>query len=392
MNSINKQLSQEEIVNPMLIQQIQQQINLQFPHYTSKQKAFKLATMIHNKIDQSLPNYSNTTKKNVRNALLVTKLSPNSFTINSKDIIDTSIHIARNEELETSLPRWIQSKFNIEPTSIENYVNNLIEERTKIENEMTRGGKDEFLIPQQNLKRDSKQNVRSVLSYSEIAATSYTDVAENRSLGFGDLHTNVFPEKPFRGKKKNMLVAIVAFLIMIILATIVDRAFETSNEINNVEIIEANAVTYIRPANELPSYLQYEPINESALRTWLDGRNSILADEPYFSTIVTVANRHNLHPFLLFAITGQEQGFVPRTHENATEIANNPFNVFHSWQDFNTNILESSQIAAKTIINLSEERPENADPFQWINRKYAEDPNWWKGVSSIFTTLEDEVQ
>jgi len=117
-----------------------------------------------------------------------------------------------------------------------------------------------------------------------------------------------------------------------------------------------------------------------------------LADEPYFTTIISVADEYNLHPFLLFAITGQEQGFVPRTHKKAEKIANNPFNVFHSWEEYNTTISESSIIAAKTIINLSQERPEDTHPLQWVNRKYAEDPNWWKGVAAIFERMEKEVR
>ena len=73
-------------------------------------------------------------------------------------------------------------------------------------------------------------------------------------------------------------------------------------------------------------------------------------------------------------------------------MANNPFNVYHSWEDFSTNISESSQITARTIVNLSKDRPEEVDPIHWINRKYAEDGNWWQGVSSIFNQLEGVVQ
>lgn len=148
-------------------------------------------------------------------------------------------------------------------------------------------------------------------------------------------------------------------------------------------------VPYPGKYNELPLELKYTEIDSSALIIKLNERDSLLADPPYFDTILHTAKAYNIHPLLLFAITGQEQGFVPRTHPDAETIANNPFNVFHSWRDYNTTIMDASRIAAKTIINLSKDRPEDEHPLQWINRKYAEDPNWWIGVDRLFRQLHD---
>jgi hypothetical protein len=98
----------------------------------------------------------------------------------------------------------------------------------------------------------------------------------------------------------------------------------------------------------------------------------------------------------LFAITGQEQQFVPRTGRNAIKIANNPFNVYHSWYEYNTNVSNSAKIAASTIINLSKGRPESVNPLCWINLRggiggYAEDANWWIGVSKIFKEIKSRI-
>ncbi|MFD2117800.1 hypothetical protein ACFSTH_17160 [Paenibacillus yanchengensis] len=139
--------------------------------------------------------------------------------------------------------------------------------------------------------------------------------------------------------------------------------------------------------NELPIHLQYIDRDWEVLRSYLETKQSYLADDPYFSTVVDVAKQFDIHPVLLFAITGQEQGFVPKSNNNAATIANNPFNVFHSWQDFNTNITESTEIAARTITRLSKEKPDKVDPIVWINREYAEDPNWASGVNTIFSTI-----
>lgn len=139
--------------------------------------------------------------------------------------------------------------------------------------------------------------------------------------------------------------------------------------------------------NELPANYQYTNIDEEKLKEYLSTRNSLLTDEPYFSAIIETAQQFNIHPILLFAITGQEQGFVDRDHDRANEIANNPFNVFYSWEDYNTSIEDTVAIAARTIVNLSKERPNNVDAIVWINRKYAEDPNWSTGVKSLFETM-----
>lgn len=144
------------------------------------------------------------------------------------------------------------------------------------------------------------------------------------------------------------------------------------------------------------SELDYVEVNTDTLKDFLDKRDSILTDEPYFSTIIDVSKNLNINPLLMFAILGQEQGFVPRTNNYAYKIANNPFNVFGSWRKYNTNIRDSSEIAARTLINLSSDKPYDEDIIKWINTRggqggYAEDENWWIGVKSIFEKLNSET-
>jgi hypothetical protein len=141
----------------------------------------------------------------------------------------------------------------------------------------------------------------------------------------------------------------------------------------------------------LPDYLMYKTVNVSNLKDFLNSRNSLLAEEPYLSTILAVSKDFNLNPLVMFAITGQEQSFVPKNSENAYKIANNPFNVFNSWKKYNTNIADTSNIAARTIVNLCKNRPDNMDAFTWVNRKYSEDKDWSKAVRSIFKQLEGNV-
>ncbi|MDQ6418063.1 hypothetical protein RB620_01305 [Paenibacillus sp. LHD-117] len=139
--------------------------------------------------------------------------------------------------------------------------------------------------------------------------------------------------------------------------------------------------------NELPAELRYAEVDRALMEAYLNDRGSILADAPYLNAIIQTARDFDIHPAVLFAITGQEQSFVPRSHKKAKEIANNPFNVFYSWEKFNTTIEQSSAIAARTINRLSKDKPTDMDPFVWINREYAEDPNWSIGVRSIFSDI-----
>ncbi len=134
----------------------------------------------------------------------------------------------------------------------------------------------------------------------------------------------------------------------------------------------------------LPDYFDYIEIDEIKLKEYLSNRNSLLIEDEYFYDIIQTSKEFNLNPLILFAITGQEQGFVPKGKDDANKIVNNPFNVFISWRHYNTDIKDSSEIAARTVINLSKGAVEGQNIFKWINRLYADDPNWYKGVEELF--------
>lgn len=155
---------------------------------------------------------------------------------------------------------------------------------------------------------------------------------------------------------------------------------------NNIIPLENSVVNA-----HLPDYLMYKNVNITDLKEFLKSKNSLLIEEPYFSTILSVSKDFNLNPLVMFAITGQEQSFVPKDDENAYKIANNPFNVFYSWKKYNTSILDSASIAARTLVNLCKNKPNDIDAFTWINRKYSEDKSWSKAVRSIFKQLEGNV-
>lgn len=346
---LQDQLLQKVVLNEKRITEIRERIQVRYHAASSEQKSRILAKAIHRLIDGSLPNFSIETKKSIRTELIKHKLTKNSLSISANDIMKYSIELATREEIEKEMSPWITENLETDPQLAIRYLEELY----------------------QDLSPVHSNTIDSVKSHKEVPMNNHT-------------------AKHKRWKQTLFFLGAAAVLLLLFIA----RTVETQHKDVAIEKpVEHAAVKSTELAsNDLPPHMQYKPVNDEKLRSWLNGRNSLLADEPYFSTILQVAVEFNINPLLLFAITGQEQGFVARDHEKAQEIANNPFNVYHSWEDFNTDILESSQIAARTIVNLSKERPEDVDPIQWINRKYAEDENWWKGVSAIYSQLVIAVQ
>ncbi len=225
-----------------------------------------------------------------------------------------------------------------------------------------------------------------------------------------------------------LIVPVVLILVMVIIVLIVGAIQITqraaANELERQEAIlarEASISLYIEDMNipaglpvaedasvfpfepegdllgssddDLTSHLhkdlQYREIDNQQLVSYLENKNSSLARIEIVETLVQVASTYNVNPLLLIAITGQEQGFVPKNHADADLMVNNPFNVYESWLDYNTDFENACKIAAGTVVKLSEGRPEEVDPIAWINRKYAEDDKWHEGVTYFFHEVSD---
>ncbi|WP_051290020.1 M23 family metallopeptidase [Paenibacillus massiliensis] len=145
--------------------------------------------------------------------------------------------------------------------------------------------------------------------------------------------------------------------------------------------------------------LTYKALNITAVQKWLQARNSALAEESILRMIDQAGKATNVDPYLLIAITGAEQSFVPASHPKASQIVRNPWNVFGSWNSgkgATLNTGESARIAARTIVKLSKGRPADANPIQWLSSRdnpngyYAADTeNWWKNVSSFYDQLSN---
>lgn len=161
---------------------------------------------------------------------------------------------------------------------------------------------------------------------------------------------------------------------------------------NSGSAVKNGGTKNISAAEVLPQELLWKDFDKEKLRAFLNSRNSILAQDRYLTSIIDICRKKDVNTILMIAITGQEQSYVPKNKPNAEKIANNPFNVYHSWYEYNTDIEDSTSIACNTVINLSKNRPEAIHPIQWINRKYAKDQNWWIGVSNCFDQIKKYVK
>jgi hypothetical protein len=119
----------------------------------------------------------------------------------------------------------------------------------------------------------------------------------------------------------------------------------------------------------------------------LNTRNGLIGTSEQFNQIIHEAYLNDIDPLLLFAIIGQEQAFVQDNSNYSAKILNNPYNVYHSWMEYNTTLRDSTQIAINTIKNRLNKAPFSASAFKWLNMTYAEDTNWHTGVRLIYTHL-----
>lgn len=173
----------------------------------------------------------------------------------------------------------------------------------------------------------------------------------------------------------------------------------TQEQINQMEqqisenemILSTNAA----PVNE--PELRYQNIQSVSLYNYVHAHDSTFTLQD-IQMICNAAQHYDISSALLIAITGQEQSFDP-PGPDAIRIKNNPFNVFYSWQVYNTNLSDASNIAANTVRHkLSSPPPQGETPISWMNDPrnpwgiYATDPNWAYGVSNIFNSIMQYLQ
>ncbi|GGF90062.1 glucosaminidase domain-containing protein [Paenibacillus abyssi] len=367
------------ILTPTEISNIRNYVQHKFAALPQEQRAEIIADAIQRIIMKQLPSFEETVKKTLTSALLRSIVLIQGRPVGPEDIFRVCLsQNMKNEQLANPLLEWINDRLQAS-ISI---------------------GELRAILPETN---EAMDETSAILAWERLVQLS------EKKVSLAVEPPTPAAEEPVRSgivvplfkprARRRLLPVMYGLLSVLLVASIM---FYTSvmsakqqSETNLMSSLPSKWVTNLpvtlKP-NELPPDLQYITIDNARLKQFLKGRASVLAEDPYYDAIIKTAQEQNIHPLLLFAITGQEQGFVSKNNKNAELIANNPFNVFHSWKEYNTTIHDSADIAARTVLRWSKDRPEERDPIQWINRKYAEDPNWHKGVRSIFESLKHHVE
>jgi hypothetical protein len=396
------------VINEKIILDLKNYIYRKYPDNSSKELSLILADGIHRIINNSMGKFQEILKNEIERNLIMDAVAKSDFSINAYKVFCQYCKLnLENENNISELYEWLC--LTQDKPIIRDELVNFIDRVKSYENlsiEDAIGNAAEFVI---------ENKIPNYTSEAEHAITSVSYINSKHSI-------NIFLNT-IRKSKHILFEYVIDFVVgikntfkpidrkwVIVTTSIIVALFIMLNAkeigyalINNLSTFQNKNVTKIigeevlvekismEVHNGLPEELQYVEVDKNQLRSWLEKKDSMLAEEPYLSTILDTAKQYNVNPLFMIAITGQEQGFVPKTNENALKIANNPFNVYESWVGYNTDIIDSSKIAAQTIIKLSRGKPEEAHAIQWINEKYAEDKNWWVGVDKIFNRLNKEI-
>lgn len=408
MYEVIENLKNKIIINEKIILDLKSYIYNKYPSKSSKELSLILADGIHRIINNSMGQFQEIPINEIEGNLIRSAVSNSDFSISAYKVFCQYCKLnLENESNINDLHEWLIFNQNkpVEKDELVDFINMIRSyDNVPIEDAINNAA-DSVIGKMNTYYTNQAKDITSQINYSKHEYNIHTIEKETRKIIhiFDELIVEFVHkiQNAFKAYGRKRILITVSFIIMlftILNAKEIGYAFinnlSTSKSKNTPEIlVEDVLVNKINKEvdNGLPEELRYIEIDKDLLRGWLNNRNSILAEEPYLSSIIDTAKQYDINPLFMIAITGQEQGFVPKSQENALKIANNPFNVYESWIGYNTSIDDSSKIAAQTIINLSKGRPKEVHAIEWINEKYAEDKNWWIGVDKIFSQLQHEI-
>jgi len=394
MKNVIYELKSSFVLTRQEIERIKLFVAKKYPNNSSKQNALILARTMYEIIDKNLEGINKEQKQNIRKSIIQSTILKDKENILKWDVFNAYIiKSEENPQLKSSLIQWINNNqiYTVSKENFEAYLEALHDTSDK-ENSPYKVTK---LVDKQNgvnyrgLSIYRKHFKRMILRCKRSLLSKNNNIHKKIKVLL-EAVLNKLSSKKIALSVLTLLILSLYFLNNPINSNILGGKIEGSqNYASRIQKYDLYVTDVMSYHPNLPNSFNYKSIDENKLSQFLNAKNSMLAEEPYFSAIIRTSREFNLNPNILFAITGQEQSFVPKNHEYAEKIANNPFNVFHSWQEYNTDIYDSSRIAARTIINLSKDKPNNVDIFDWINNKYAYDKSWGKGVKEIFETLNN---
>ncbi|WP_052350406.1 hypothetical protein [Paenibacillus gorillae] len=364
------------VLSPSDVSSIRRYVQHKYAAMPQEKKAEIIADAINRTIHRQLPAFDDEVKRSLTASLIRQIVVERQMPVRTDDIFEACLNLNREEaSVREPLRKWIeqQASASLSPDRFDSLM-------------------DELASPEPLHGRRSHvawERLKSMLGDMEALSVQSGSGALAEVINLPMPNKKLMPATRIRP-------AVYALLCLLLFGATLAYGWSAASSRSAGKTAEQPsepAVPLVKPVIDgLPAELRYTEVDQKKLAVYLKGKSSVLAEQPYLGAIITAAEQFDIHPLILFAITGQEQAFVPTTNKQAKQIANNPFNVFHSWQEYNTTIDDSATIAARTIFNLSKGRPADVDPFTWINRKYAEDPGWSKGVRTIFGTMKRHLE
>lgn len=392
------ELKQFEVLQSDHILTIRNYIQKKYPTASTQQQSIILADAINKVIDICLIDFNKGIRDQVKFGVLHRAAINNNYNISGSDIFRACLFIKdTGENFNASLTNWLNK--NCCTPIKEEHIDLLLTKVANSHNEYF-DYELEYIIDKsiRDLENDNGINRSIVIDTPSFEGSFVERVRTTYEYFKGKMIIKYIPY--------HILVAILLLSASLYTYLFVVRQDNSVDEIKPQMIFAElqyklrNDGTFLAQDNtfqqnyvneQLMYKLQYRQVDKNSLLQYLSRKGSLLCEEPYFSSIFQASDEYDLNPLLLFAIAGQEQSYVPKNAKNAKLIANNPFNVYGSWQVYNTTILDSARIAANLIVTLSKNRPASIDPIVWINTKYAEDKTWNVGVRKLFEELDKEV-
>lgn len=368
---------------------IKTSISRQYAHLTDFERAEMLSLAVHNLLNKHLVGIESSQLESIKLQILTDTLAKHVYEITRYDIFESIFKQSLSDETKVSLAEsWLAEtvKILVPKWALQDY---LSARMTPVKNTTS-------ITPNTTVLQNAFLKLRWQINYesfNRLLSRLFPRVA----IALMVLFAIIFALQFFTSINKNSQAVTQLMIIQDYSAyqglSALDRVYlidhlsgsETDGVISltlHKQVLPFGVRTHI-------SRFSYEPFDYFKVKHYITGaRNGLIGLPEHFNRVLHIAYLNNIDPLLLLAIIGQEQAFVQMDSNQSNLIINNPYNVYHSWSEYNTTLRDSTQIAINTIKNRLSNAPLSESPFSWLNIIYAEDPNWHNGVRLIYAHLD----
>lgn len=398
---------------------IKNTIQKRYINLSSTERAQVLSLAIHNLLDKHLSGVEEQYRESLKLEILANTLVKHIYDINRFDIFDSILKLGVDEKtrldlaeswlsesVRTPVPRWALENYLMDEYQFSDLTTNDNSDFTSLDQRLD--------APVLNFPKPLELNIHrtSKISFSKGWKYRFSYEAINRFIARNFLVISIL-----------ILIGLsTTFILSLLLKPQNDtidfdlsssldyQVYEGLSALDKVYLIDLSqgltknvkvstdkdeAISFAVKKDAYPfgltsqlRYFKYENFDYFRVKAYIsDARNGLIGKAEHFNEVIYLSYINDIDPLLLLAIIGQEQAFIPVDHHESSEIINNPYNVYHSWTEYNTTLRDSTQIAINTIKNRLKIAPKNISPFVWLNQTYAEDPNWNNGVRLIYIHL-----